>query len=104
MRERDAVFLLLARSADEIAYAEELKASGLTVLVSLADGSEPPLDMHAAPAGGSALDGETLKALVADIADREVYVSGSPASVASLRSAARHAGAKKVHVDSFSGY
>ena len=104
LRERDAVFLLLARSADEIAYAEELKASGLTVLVSLADGSEPPLDMHAAPAGGSALDGETLKALVADIADREVYVSGSPASVASLRSAARHAGAKKVHVDSFSGY
>ncbi|MFY9634746.1 MAG: oxidoreductase [Cellulosimicrobium cellulans] len=53
---------------------------------------------------GARLDGAMLKALVPDIANRTVYVSGSPASVASLRRAAKQAGAHRVHVDSFSGY
>ncbi|ELT42739.1 ferredoxin--NADP reductase [Arthrobacter nitrophenolicus] len=104
LRERDAVLLLLARSADEIAYADELRAAGIRVLVRLADGSNPPVDFGAVPAGASRLDHEGLKALVPDIHSREVYVSGSPASVAALRRAARKAGARRVHVDSFSGY
>jgi ferredoxin-NADP reductase len=104
LRERDAVLLLLARSADEIAYADELRAAGIRVLVRLADGSNPPVDFGAVPAGASRLDHEGLKALVPDIRSREVYVSGSPASVAALRRAARKAGAWRVHVDSFSGY
>ncbi|WP_258802590.1 ferredoxin--NADP reductase [Pseudarthrobacter sp. NS4] len=104
LRERDAVLLLLARSADEVAYADELRTSGIRVLVRLADGSAPPPDLAAAPGEGSRVDSEALKALVPDIADREVYVSGSPASVAALRRAARKAGAGRVHVDSFSGY
>lgn len=104
LRERDAVLLLLARSADEVAYADELRTSGIRVLVRLADGSAPPPDLAAAPNEGSRVDSEALKALVPDIADREVYVSGSPASVAALRRAARKAGAGRVHVDSFSGY
>jgi hypothetical protein len=41
---------------------------------------------------------------VPDIGDRTVLVSGSPASVRSLRAAARAAGARRVHVDSFAGY
>ncbi|WP_411373656.1 FAD-dependent oxidoreductase [Arthrobacter sp. MPF02] len=104
LRERDAVLLLLARSAEEIAYVEELRASGVRVLVRLADGSEPPQDFTAISGGGSRLDADRLKSLVPNINDREVYISGSPASVASLRRAARAAGARRVHVDSFSGY
>lgn len=109
---RDTVLLLLAKNADEIAFAEELRASGARILARLADGDVPPsfiTDAGSAGSGGSPgarsrLDGPSLKALVPDIAGREVYVSGSPASVASLRRAAREAGARRVHVDSFSGY
>lgn len=102
--ERDAVLLVLARNADELAYAEELRSSGIRVLVRLADGAQPPADFGAVPGGGARLDAEALKTLIPDIGDRHVYISGSPASVASLRSAARKAGAARVHVDSFSGY
>lgn len=121
-RERDVVLLLLARNSEEIAYAAELEASGARIIARIADGSVPPpfiVDARAAVSAGTStsgsagtnggtpsarLDGAGLKALVPDIADRTVYVSGSPASVASLRHAARSAGARRVHVDSFSGY
>ncbi|WP_255768257.1 ferredoxin--NADP reductase [Pseudarthrobacter sulfonivorans] len=110
-RDRDVVLLLLARNAGEISYASELAASGARVVARLADGSAPP--SFAADAGtaatagsvsGARLDGPSLKALVPDIAERAVYVSGSPGSVASLRRAVRAAGVRRVHVDSFSGY
>jgi ferredoxin-NADP reductase len=104
LRDRDAVLLLLARSADEIAYAKELSDAGIKVAARIADGSRPPSGIATASWDGTRVDGEALRALVPDIADREVYVSGSPASVASLRRAAQQAGAKRVHVDSFSGY
>jgi ferredoxin-NADP reductase len=110
-RDRDVVLLLLARNAEEIAYAQELKTSGVRILARLADGSIPPsfiTDAGTAVPGltapGSRLDGPSLRALVPDISDRTVYISGSPASVASLRRAARKAGARRVHVDSFAGY
>jgi ferredoxin-NADP reductase len=110
--ERDTVVLLLARNAEEIGYAEELRTSGARILARLADGSEPPSFITNAGTASSAgypgssvrLDGAFLRALVPDIGKREVYVSGSPASVASLRRAARKAGARRVHVDSFAGY
>ncbi|TDT82456.1 ferredoxin-NADP reductase [Arthrobacter sp. AG258] len=118
LRDRDAVLLLLARSADEVAYADELRNSGVRVLVRVADGSGPPSGLAPAfpgPEGaasegagahtpGHRLDAGMLTALVPDIAGREVYVSGSPASVAALRREARRAGARRVHTDSFSGY
>lgn len=104
LRDRDAVLLLLARSADEIAYAEELKDAGVRVVARIADGSQPPSHISAFPADAARVDGEALSAVIPDIAEREVFISGSPASVASLRRAAKEAGAKRVHVDSFSGY
>lgn len=55
-------------------------------------------------AGTSRIDAGRLKELVPDIDEREVFVSGSPSSVDSLRAAARGAGARRVHVDSFAGY
>jgi ferredoxin-NADP reductase len=101
-RERDVVLLYLAKNAAELAYAEELERSGARILARLADGSAPPSFMQ--DAGSGRIDGTALKALVPDIGDRTVLVSGSPASVRSLRSAARAAGARRVHVDSFAGY
>jgi ferredoxin-NADP reductase len=120
-RERDVVLLYLAKNASELAYADELERSGARVLARLADGSAPPPFMQdAGAAGGTSagsaagssvragrparLDGTSLKELVPDIAGREVFVSGSPASVRSLRAAARGAGARRIHVDSFAGY
>lgn len=110
-QDRDVVLLLLARNSAEIAYPAELQASGARILARLADGSVPPsfiTDAGTLGSGGAAagarLDGDSLKALVPDIAGRAVYISGSPASVASLRRAAHKAGSRRVHVDSFSGY
>ncbi|MEO3933779.1 oxidoreductase [Micrococcaceae bacterium Sec7.4] len=100
--ERDVVLLYLARNAAELAYAGELERTGARVIARLADGSAPPAFMQ--DAGSVRIDGTSLKDLVPDVADREVYVSGSPASVRSLRAAARRAGARRIHVDSFSGY
>ena len=99
---RDVVLLYLARTAAELAYAGELERTGARVIARLADSSAPPAFMQ--DAGAVRIDGAALKDLVPDIAGRVVYVSGSPASVRSLRAAARRAGARKIHVDSFAGY
>ncbi|MDI3242616.1 oxidoreductase [Arthrobacter sp. AL08] len=99
---RDVVLLYLAVSAAELAYADELERTGVRVIARLADGSAPPAFMQ--DAGAVRIDGASLKDLVPDVADRDVYVSGSPASVRSLSAAARRSGARRIHVDSFSGY
>lgn len=106
-RQRDTVLLYLARNASELAYAAELKESGASILARLADGSAPPDFIEDAGARldpGTRLDGASLKLLVPDIAQRRVFISGSPGSVGSLRRAARQAGARRIHVDSFAGY
>ncbi len=99
---RNVVLLYLAKNPAELAYAEELQRSGAHILARLADGSVPPAFMQ--DAGPRRIDSAALKELVPDVADREVFISGSPASVRSLRAAARGAGARRVHVDSFTGY
>jgi ferredoxin-NADP reductase len=100
--DRDVVLLYLAKNAAELGYAEELQRSGARVLARLADGSAPPANME--DAGSRRIDAAALKELVPDISGRVVFVSGSPASVRSLRAAARGAGARRVHVDTFTGY
>ena len=50
-RDRDAVLLYLARSAAELAYAEQLERSGARILARLADGSAPPPFMQDAGKG-----------------------------------------------------
>lgn len=106
-KDRDVVLLYLARTASELAYADQLKESGARILARLSDGSAPPSFMEDAgrvSAPAERLDGAALKELVPDIAARDVFVSGSPASVRSLRAAARSAGARRIRVDSFAGY
>lgn len=105
--QQDTVLLYLARNAAELAYADELEHSGARIIARLADGSIPPLFMQDAGARlkqGARLDGHSLKLLVPDIAGRTVFISGSPASVGSLKRAARQAGARRIRVDSFAGY
>jgi ferredoxin-NADP reductase len=99
---RDVVLLYLAKNAAELGYAEELQRSGARIVARLADGSAPPDFME--DAGTRRIDSAALKELVPDIGGREVFVSGSPASVRSLRAAAHGAGARRIHVDSFTGY
>jgi ferredoxin-NADP reductase len=101
-RERDIVLLYLAPGAEELAGTDVLAASGARVVARLADGSAPPAFMH--DAGTVRIDASALRELVPDIARRTVYVSGSPARVEALRSAARQAGARRVRVDAFAGY
>lgn len=100
--DRDVVLLYLAKSAAELGYAEELQRSGARIVARLADGSAPPANME--DAGAGRIDAAALEDLVPDIGGREVFISGSPASVRSLRAAARGAGARRVHVDTFTGY
>jgi ferredoxin-NADP reductase len=100
---RDVVLLYLAKNAAELAYAEELQRSGARILARLGDGSAPP-PAFMQDAGAERIDAAALKKLVPDVAGREVYISGSPASVRSLGTAARRAGARRVHEDSFTGY
>ncbi|WP_284984704.1 oxidoreductase [Arthrobacter sp. efr-133-TYG-118] len=99
---RDIVVLYLAPGAAELAGSDILAASGARVIARLSDGSPPPSFMH--DAGRSRIDGDSLRELIPDVAKRDVYVSGSPANVDALRSAARHAGARRIHVDAFAGY
>ena len=106
-KDRDVVLLYLAKSAAELAYADALEQSGARVIARLSDGSAPPSFMEDAckvSPPPARLDGAALKELVPDIAAREVFVSGAPASVHSLRSAARSAGARRIRTDSFAGY
>jgi ferredoxin-NADP reductase len=104
---RDVVLLYLAKSASELAYTDALEQSGARVIARLSDGSAPPSFMEDAcqvSRPPERLDGGALKELVPDIAAREVFISGSPASVRSLRAAARSAGARRIRTDAFAGY
>lgn len=106
-KNRDVVLLYLAKSAAELAYADALEQSGARVIARLSDGSAPPSFMEDAGTVSrppERIDGAALKELVPDIAAREVFISGSTASVRSLRAAARSAGARRVRTDSFAGY
>ncbi len=101
---RDTVVVYLAKGREELACVEQLEASGAKVVARLADGSTPPRSTWSTPVPPESMQ-RALKSWFRTLGDREVFVSGSPpASVESLRAAARGAGARRVHVDSFAGY
>jgi ferredoxin-NADP reductase len=99
---RDTTVLYLAQSNKHLAYAQALETSGARVIARLADSSAPPRFME--DAGTERIDHRRLQSLIPDISSRHVYISGSPASVESLRSASRKAGARRISIDSFAGY
>jgi ferredoxin-NADP reductase len=102
-RAADAEVLYAVRAASELAYRDELAATGCRVSVLCPDdpGELPPRWTWL---GSDALTADAVHRAIPDAADRVVYLSGAPADVARLRRALRAAGTRRVHTDVFLGY
>lgn len=100
--ERDAVLVYQARSADELAYLDEVQRGGATGVVVTPD-APAALGAGFTHAAG-ALDEAALRAALPDAAARRVYVSGSPEFVHGVRRMLRRMRVRGVRTDSFSGY
>lgn len=99
--DRDAVLVYVVSGVAELAYRDELAASGARVIVVAPDAAETEL-----PAGWSGfaarVNAETLPVLVPDLASRHALISGPPRLIAELAPALRTA--RSVHTDAFAGY
>lgn len=100
---RDIAVVYAVSSLDDLVYVEHLERAGCRV--SIASTERPDI----LPPGWSwigpdRLTGETLLAAVPDAASRTAYLSGPPAMVASLKTALRRAGVRRIHTDVFVGY
>ena len=100
---RDIVLVYAVSSSEELAYAEELAASGLPVLVTA---PTAPVGMPASweYLGPGRLDASLLASRVPDLTSRTAYVSGPPALVTSLTRQLRELGVRRIRTDYFSGY
>lgn len=101
--QRDVRIVYLVSSAAEIPYAAELERCGHPVLLV---GPEAP---EVLPPGWSWLPRDEfaagrLEQLVPGLRTRRAYVSGAPGLVSELGRALRHAGVRRIHRDTFSGY
>lgn len=99
--ERDIVLVYVASRADELAFREEIEASGVPVVVVTRD-RPGDLPSHWQWAGGARLDAESLARVVPDLGARHAYVSGPPALVADLAPALGKA--RSLTTDAFAGY
>ncbi len=97
---RDAVLVYVASSSHELAFRDELAATGVRVIVVTRD--EPASLPHGWRWHGERLDAGALRAAVPDLGERHAYISGSPALIADLSPALR--GARSLTTDAFSGY
>lgn len=97
----DVVVVLVASSAEELAYAEELSATGARVIAVTPD-DPSSLRSGVEWAGGGRLDPELLHGLVPDLHARRAFVSGPPTLIAGLAPALR--GARSLTTDAFAGY
>jgi ferredoxin-NADP reductase len=102
-RAQDAELLYAVRAASELAYRDELAATGCRVSVLCPDdpGELPP---RWSWLGTDALDAAAVRRAIPDAAERIVYLSGAPADVARLRRALRAAGTRRIRTDVFLGY
>lgn len=100
-RSRDIVVVYVAGEAAELAFREDLEASGVRVVVFTRD--EPKdLAPHWEWAKGVRLDAAGLARTVPDIARRHAYVSGPAGLIADLAPALEKA--RSITTDAFSGY
>jgi len=99
--DRDIVLVYVASDASELAFRDEIEASGVPVIVFTRD---RPADMpaHWSWARGVRLDAEGLSRVVPDISARHAYISGPAGLIADLAPAL--AKARSVTTDAFSGY
>ena len=99
--DRDVVLVYVAADASELAFRDELEASGVPVVVFTRDRPDD-LPRHWTWARGVRLDAAGLAEVVPDIAARHAYISGPPGLIADLAPAL--AKARSVTTDAFSGY
>jgi ferredoxin-NADP reductase len=99
----DVVLVYSVSSPDELAYAGELVAAGIRVLVSAPSEPDdlPPGWEYLGPGRVSA---EVLRAAVPDLHGRRAYVSGPPGFVDHVSREFRRAGVRALHRDAFAGY
>ena len=91
----------LTLSESELAFRDELTASGVPVIVFTRD-QPADLPRHWMWARGVRLDAEGLLRVVPDIAARHAYISGPPGLIAELAPALEKA--RSIVTDAFSGY
>ncbi|WP_430591474.1 ferredoxin--NADP reductase [Humidisolicoccus flavus] len=99
----DSTLVLLLRAGEPVPFATQLAASGVTGIV-IAPTAPEVLPAGWTYAGSERLDADRLRALVPDVRERVVYVSGAPRTVSTLAAASRKAGARRVKTDAFAGY
>ncbi|MFS0913236.1 FAD-dependent oxidoreductase [Microbacterium sp. 179-I 3D2 NHS] len=98
---RDVVLVYVASDAGELAFRDELAATGVRTVVFTRD--EPAdLPPHWTWAQGSRLDADTLERAVGDIAARHAFISGPPRLIADLAPALQKA--RSLTTDAFAGY
>lgn len=98
---RDAVLAYVVSGSDELAFRDDIVASGIPVVVFSPD---EPVDLPAGWvwAGPDRVDAEGLLRAVPDLAERAAYVSGPPRLIAALAPALGKA--KSLTTDAFAGY
>ena len=99
--ERDIVLVYVASEAAELAFRDELAATGARTIVFTRD--EPAaLPAHCTWAQGVRLDADGLQRVVPDLALRHAFISGPPRLIADLAPALQRA--RGVTTDAFAGY
>lgn len=100
-RRRDVVLVYVVAEAAELAFRDDIAASGIPVVVFCRD---EPRDLPAGWtwAGPDRVDADALLRSVPDIAARAAYVSGPPRLIAALAPAL--AKARSLTTDAFAGY
>lgn len=100
-QQRDVVLVYVASDSSELAFREELAATGARVIVFTRD--EPAdLPAHWTWAQGARLDAEHLERYVPDLATRHSFISGPPRLIADLAPALQKA--RSLTTDAFAGY
>lgn len=99
--ERDIVLVYVASDSSELAYRDDLAASGIPVIVFTRDRPDD-LPAHWTWARGVRLDAEGLVGVVPDISSRHAYISGPAGLIADLAPALERA--RSITTDAFSGY
>jgi ferredoxin-NADP reductase len=100
-QDRDIVLVYVAADAAELAFRDELEASGVPVILFTRDRPQD-LPRHWLWARGVRLDAEGLLQVVPDIGARHAYVSGPAGLIADLAPALERA--RSITTDAFSGY
>lgn len=100
---RDIVLLYSVSDPGEISYRATLESSQVTVIV-VSTVEITDLADHWRSVRASRVDLDVLRQHVPDIRRRTVLISGPPAMVDGVNTAARSLKARNVHTDFFSGY